>query len=93
MSILLKHATLGNRKLREIENKNLAKKINEDRRSSSWGYWNVPDIDLIFPYVEPTVQTADKIEVNQWVIDEDFIDLQTKFEVNNVVAEQKKPKK
>ena len=34
LSILLKHATLGNRKLREIENENLAKKINEDRRSS-----------------------------------------------------------
>ena len=31
LSILLKHATLGNKRLREIENENLAKKINEDR--------------------------------------------------------------
>ena len=57
---------------------------------------NVPDIDhkkSMFPYVEPTVETADKIEINQRLIDEDFIDLQSKFEVNNVVAEQKKNKK
>ena len=45
----------------------------------------------MFPYVEPTAKTADKIETNQRLIDEDFIDLQTKFdEVNDVVAEQKK---
>ena len=31
LSILLKHATLGNKRLREIEHENLAKKINEDR--------------------------------------------------------------
>ena len=31
LSILLKHATLGNKRLREIENENLAKKMNEDR--------------------------------------------------------------
>ena len=57
---------------------------------------NVPDIDhkkSMFLYVEPTVETADKIEINQRLIDEDFIDLQSKFEVNNVVAEQKKNKK
>ena len=57
---------------------------------------NVPDIDhkkSMFPYIEPTVETADKIEINQRLIDEDFIDLQSKFEVNNVVAEQKKNKK
>ena len=30
LSILLKHATLGNKHLREIENENLARKINED---------------------------------------------------------------
>ena len=48
----------------------------------------------MFPYVEPTVETADEIETNQRLIDEDFIDLQTKFdEVNDVVAEQKKQKK
>ena len=39
----------------------------------------------MYPYVEPTVQTADKI---------DFIDLQTKFDkVNDVATEQKKQKK
>ena len=58
---------------------------------------NVPDIDhkkSMFLYVEPTVETADEIETNQQLIDEDFIDLQTKFdEVNDVVAEQKKQKK
>ena len=31
LSILLKHATLGNKRLREIEIENLEKKINEDR--------------------------------------------------------------
>ena len=48
----------------------------------------------MFPYVELTVETADEIETNQRLIDEDFIDLQTKFdEVNDVVTEQKKQKK
>ena len=48
----------------------------------------------MFPYVKPTAETADKIETNQRLIDEDFINLQTKFdEVNNVVTEQKKIKK
>ena len=48
----------------------------------------------MFLYVEPTVETADEIETNQQLIDEDFIDLQTKFdEVNDVVAEQKTQKK
>ena len=41
-----------------------------------------------------TVETADKIERKQKLIDEDFIDLQTKFEqVNDVATEQKKKKK
>ena len=48
----------------------------------------------MFPYVELTVETADEIETNQQIIDDDFIDLQTKFDkVNNVVTEQKKTKK
>ena len=48
----------------------------------------------MFPYVELTVETADEIETNQQIIDDDFIDLQTKFDkVNNVVTEQKKRKK
>ena len=40
------------------------------------------------------VETADEIERKQKLIDEDFIDLQTKFEqVNDVATEQKKIKK
>ena len=48
----------------------------------------------MFLYVEPTIETADEIETNQQIIDDDFIDLQTKFDqVNDVVIEQKKQKK
>ena len=48
----------------------------------------------MFSYVEPTVETADEIETNQQIINDDFIDLQTKFDqVNNVLTEQKKQKK
>ena len=106
LSILLKHATLGNRKLRKIENENLAKKINQDRifepkiedpLDEVIEIIDVPDIEhkkSMFPYVEPTAKTADKIETNQRLIDEDFIDLQTKFdEVNDVVTEQKQKTK
>ena len=47
----------------------------------------------MFPYEEPTVETADEIERKQQTIDEDFIDLQTKFDhVNDVATEQKKRK-
>ena len=47
----------------------------------------------MFPYVEPTLETADEIETKQRLIEEDFIDLQTKFDkVNDVVSEQKKKK-
>ena len=48
----------------------------------------------MFPYDGPTVETADEIETKQKLIDEDFIDLQTKIDqVNDVAAEQKKFKK
>ena len=106
LSILLKHATLGNNKLREIGNENLAKKINEERifepkiedpLDEVIEIIDVPDIEhkkSMFPYVEPTVETAIEIETNEQLIDDDFIDLQTKFDkVNDVVTEQKKPKK
>ena len=106
LSILLKHATLGNNKLREIGNENLAKKINEERifepkiedpLDEVIEIIDVPDIEhkkSMFPYVEPTVETADEIETNQQLIDDDFIDLQTKFDKeNDVVPEQKKHKK
>ena len=53
----------------------------------------MPDIEhkkSMLPYVEPTVETADEIETNQRIIDDDFINLQTKFvKVNDVVTEQK----
>ena len=103
LSILLKHATLGNRKLREIENESLSKKINEerifepkmeDRLDEVIEIINVADVEhkkLMFPYVEPTVKAADEIETNQRLIEENFIDIHTKFdEVNDVVTEQKK---
>ena len=48
----------------------------------------------MYPYVEPTVQTADELDKTQQLIDDDFIDLQTKFDkVNDVATEQKKQKK
>ena len=106
LSILLKHATLGNKRLREIENENLAKKINEDRIFEAKiedpldeviEIIDDPDIEnkkSMFPYDEPTVETADEIEIKQKLINEDFIDLQTKFDqVNDVAIEQKKKKK
>ena len=47
----------------------------------------------MFPYVEPTLETADEIETKQRLIEEDFIDLQTKFDkVNDVVSEKQKKK-
>ena len=47
----------------------------------------------MFPYVEPTVETADEIDKKQEIIDTDFIDLKSKFDkVNDVISEQKKKK-
>ena len=106
LSILLKHATLRNNHLREIENETFAKEINEERTFEAKiedpldevvEIINVPKIEhktSMFPYVELTVETADEIEKNQQIIDDDFINLQTKFDqVNDVVTEQKKQKK
>ena len=105
LSILLKHATLRNNHLREIENETFAKKINEERTFEAKiedpldevvEIINVPKIEhktSMFPYVELTVETADEIEKNQQIIDDDFINLQTKFDqVNDVVTEQKNKK-
>ena len=56
----------------------------------------MPDVEhkkSMFPYVEPTVETADEIDKRQEIIDTDFIDLQNEFnKVNDVAAEQKKTK-
>ena len=57
----------------------------------------MPDVEhkkSMFPYVEPTVETADEIDKRQEIIDTDFIDLQNEFnKVKDVVAEQKKKTK
>ena len=40
-----------------------------------------------FPYVESTVETADKIDEKQEIIDTDFIDLKSKFDkVNDAIS-------
>ena len=99
MSILLKHGTLGNRHLREIENENLARKIDEDRKFEAKieDSIDLPDIEhkkSMFPYDEPTIETADEIETKQKLIDDDFTDLQWKFnQPNDIFTEQKKEKK
>ena len=105
LSILLKHATLGNKRLKEIENDHINKKINEERvfqpktedpLDDVIEIIDMPDVEhkkSMFPYVEPTVETADKIDKRQEIIDTDFIDLQNEFnKVNDVVTEQKKIK-
>ena len=57
---------------------------------------DLPDVEhkkTMFPYDEPTVETADEIDTKQEIIDTDFIDLQNEFnKVNDVVREQKKLK-
>ena len=106
LSILLKHTALGNKKMREIENEVLAKKINygrifetkiEDPLDEVIEIIDLPDPEhrkSMFPYVEPTVEMADEIETKQKLIDGDFINLRTKFDkVNDVAIEQKKQKK
>ena len=105
LSILLKHATLGNKRLKEIENDHINKKINEERvfqpktedpLDDVIEIIDMPDVEhkkSMFPYVEPTVETADKIDKRREIIDTDFIDLQNEFnKVNEVVTEQKKTK-
>ena len=105
MSILLKHTTLGNKHLREIENENLARKINEDRIFEAKIEDPLEEIieitDLLdiehkksmFPYDEPTIETADEIETKQKLIDDDFTDLQSKFDQpNDIFTEQNKEK-
>ena len=44
----------------------------------------------IFPYVQPTVEAADKINNKKEIIDTDFVDLRNKLnKVNDVATEQK----
>ena len=103
--VLLKHATLGNKRLREIENEQITKKINEERvfepkiedsLDDLLEIIDMPDLEhkkSMFPYVEPTVETADEIDTNQEKIDTDFINLQNEFnKLNDVATEQNKTK-
>ena len=105
LSFLLKHATLGNRKMREIENEALAQKINsgrtfepkiKDSLDDVIEIIDMPDVEhkkIMHPYVEPTVQTADEIDKTQEIIDTDFINLITLFDKpGDVAAEKNKTK-
>ena len=105
LSFIFKGNTIENKKMREIEEEMLAKKINNGRIFES----NVNDpledvIEIIdepesehkkttFPYVEPTVQLPHEIEDSQKRIDDYFTDLLSKSnKVNDVATEQKKQK-
>ena len=105
LSFLIKENTVENNKMRDIENELLAKKINDSRifepkiqdpLDDVIEILDMPDPEhkkTTFPYVEPTVQLPDEIEEKQKQIDDDFIDLQAKFNnVNDVATEQKEEK-
>ena len=104
LSVLLKHATIGNQILREIENEQAARLINEktvfepkieDPLDDVIEILNLPDVEhkkSMFPYVEPTVETADEIDKKQEITDTDFIGLKSKFDKVNDVASEKKEK-
>ena len=105
LSFLIKKNTVENNKMRDIENELLAKKINDGRifvpkiqdpLDDVIEILDMPDPEhkkTTFPYVEPTVQLPDEIEEKQKQIDDDFIDLQAKFNnVNDVATEQKEEK-
>ena len=105
LSFLIKKNTVENNKMRDIENELLAKKINDSRifepkiqdpLDDVIEILDMPDPEhkkTTFPYVEPTVQLPDEIEEKQKQIDDDFIDLQAKFNnVNDVATEQKEEK-
>ena len=106
LSFLLKHATFGNQQMREIKNEVLAQKIKqktvfeqkiEDPLDDVIEIIDLPDVEhkrTMFPYVKPTVETADEIDTKQEIIDTDFISLQNEFnKVNSVAAEQKNKRK
>ena len=106
ISFLLKKATLQNLKQREMEHLAIAKILNNDRiftpktedpLETVMEIMDDPDVEhkkSMFPYEPPQLQMADKITKMQQLIDNDFIDLQSKFnEVNDVATEQKKKDK
>ena len=92
--------------MRDTENQTLAETINEGRIFEPKTEDPLEEVlqiidephpedkKLMFPYVEPTLQTADEIDETQKLIDNDFIDLQTKFDqVTDVTTDQLKQKK
>ena len=105
LSILLKQATLQN--VRETENSHArnAYNINKDRLFvpkiedpldtviEILDDTNV-EYKKMYPYVPPQVQTADEVERETALVDEEFNDLRIKYdEINDVATEQKKQQK
>ena len=103
--ILLKQATLQN--VRETENSHArnAYNINKDRLFvpkiedpldtviEILDDTNV-EYKKMYPYVPPQVQTADEVERETALVDEEFNDLRIKYdEINDVATEQKKQQK
>ena len=100
LSFLIKSYTRLNQKQAEIEKTNLAKKTNDGRiftpkinnpLDDAVEILNDPNVEhkkTIFPYVEPTVQQSDDIEITQKSIDNDYVDLLNKiFGVKDVAKE------
>ena len=106
LSFLLKHATVQNIKKKECKHLKNATNINNGRLFNPktndpldtvidiLDDPNVKHKKTMFPYIPPQAQTADEIRTEQQLIDDDFIDLHTKFdEFNDVATEQKKQQK
>ena len=103
---LLKKYTLKNLKQREIEQLATSQRLINDRLFTPktedpldtvieiMDGPNVQHKKTMFPYEPPQPQTADEIETMQQLIDDDFIDFQSKYnEVNDVATKQKQQKK
>ena len=103
LSFLLKQATLQN--IEETENACIQNAYNinsgrlftlniEDPLDNVIEILDDPNVEHkkeMYPNVPPQVQTAEEIETETNLIDDDFIDLKTKNdEVNDVATEQKK---
>ena len=105
LSILLKQATLQN--VRETENSHARNAYNinkgrlfvpkiEDPLDTVIEILDDTNVEhkKMCPYVPPQVQTADEVETETALVDEEFTDLRTKYdEINDVATEQKKQHK
>ena len=91
--------------MRELEQRVTAEKIKNDRLFSPKTEDPLDDVikilndphakhkKSVFPYKPQQLQTADETDATQQLIDNDFIELQTKFDqVNDVATVQKKQK-